>query len=300
MKDWCWSWNSNTSAIWCEELTQWTNPDAGKDWRQKEKGMTEDEMVGWHHWLDAHEFEQALGVGDAHGSLCVLQFMGSQRVWHDWVTELTDGFSRSHVLMWELDRKESWALKNWCYWTVVLVKTLESPLNCKEIKPVNPKGNQSWIFIGKTDAEAPILWPPDKKSSLISKHPNAGKDSRREEKGMRWLDGKTEDEMVGWHHQLDGYEFEQVLGVGDGQGSLVYCSTRCHKESDTTEWPKWSPHSSPDFFHFAKHQTLTPLKQCLSITPAKPLAPTILLSDSMNLTILASSYKWNYRIFVPF
>ena len=114
------------------------------------------------------------------------------------------GFSSGHVRMWEFDYKESWALKNWCFWTVVLDKTLESPLNCKEIKQVNPKGNQSWIFIGRTDAEAemPILWPPDVKNWLIWKDPDAGKDWRQEEKGT------TQDEMVGWHHQLDGYEFE--------------------------------------------------------------------------------------------
>ena len=106
------------------------------------------------------------------------------------------GFSSSRVWMWELDHKESWVLKNWCFWTVVLEKTLESPLDCIEIQPVHPKGNQSWIFIGRTDAkaEAPILWPPDVKSWLIGKDPDAGKDWRQEEKGM------TEDEMVGWHH----------------------------------------------------------------------------------------------------
>ena len=102
------------------------------------------------------------------------------------------GFSSGHVWMWELDCKESWALKNWCFWTVVLEKTLESPLDCKEIKPVNPKGNQSWIFIGRTDAEAgtPIIWPPDAKSWLIGKDPDAGKEWRGRQ-GMRWLDGIT-------------------------------------------------------------------------------------------------------------
>ena len=115
--------------------------------------------------------------------------------------------------MWELDRKEGWALKKWCFWTVVLEKTLDSPLDCKEIQPVHPKGNQSWIVIGRTDAEAetPILWPPDVKSGLIWKDPDAGKDWRQEEKGT------TEDEMVGWHHWLNGHEFEQVLGDGEGQ-----------------------------------------------------------------------------------
>ena len=108
---------------------------------------------------------------------------------------------------------------NWCFWTVVL-KTLESLLDCKEIKAVNPKGNRSWIFIGRTDAEAetPILWLPDAKNWLIWKDPDAGKDWRREEKGI------TEDEMVGWHYQLDGHEFEQAQGVGDGQGGLTCCS----------------------------------------------------------------------------
>ena len=113
------------------------------------------------------------------------------------------GFSSSHVWMWELDYKESWALKNWCFWTVVLEKTLESPLDSKEIKPVHPKGDQSWVFIGRTDAEAetPILWPPDAKSWLIGKGPNTGKDWGQEEKGM------TEDEMAGWHHWLYGHGF---------------------------------------------------------------------------------------------
>ena len=114
------------------------------------------------------------------------------------------GFSSGHVWMWELNYKESWVLKNWCFWTVVLEKTLESPSDCKEIQPVHPKGNQSWMFIGRTDveAEAPILWPSDAKSWLIGKDPDAGKGWRWEEKGM------TEDEMVGWHHQLNGHEFE--------------------------------------------------------------------------------------------
>ena len=118
----------------------------------------------------------------------------------------------------ELDYKESWVPKNWCFWTVVL-KTLESPLDCKEIKLVNPKGTQSWIFIGRTDAEAetPVLWPPDGKNWLPGKDPDSGKDWRQEEKG------KTEDDMFGWHQQLNGYEFEQTLGAGDGQGSLACC-----------------------------------------------------------------------------
>ena len=113
------------------------------------------------------------------------------------------GFPDSHVWVWELDYKESWAPKNWCFWTVVLEKTLENPLDCKEIQPVHPKGDQSWVLIGRTEVEAetPKLWPPDAKNWLIGKDPDAGKDWRREEKGT------TEEEMVGWHHQLDGHEF---------------------------------------------------------------------------------------------
>ena len=130
------------------------------------------------------------------------------------------GFSSGHVWMWELDYKESWAQKNWCFWTVVLEKTLESPLDCKEIQSVNPKGNQPRIFIRRTDAEAeaPILWPPDMKSRLIGKHPGAGKDWRQEEKGV------TENEMVGWHHWFNGHESEQTQGDGKGQGSLAWLS----------------------------------------------------------------------------
>ena len=139
------------------------------------------------------------------------------------------GFSSSHVWMWELDYKESWALKNWCFWTVVLEKTLESPLNCKEIQPVHPKVNQSWMNIGKTDAETPILCPPDAKSWLIGKDPDAGKDWGQEEKGT------TEDEMVGWRHRLNGRGFGWTPGVGDGQGGLACCGSWDHKESDTTE-----------------------------------------------------------------
>ena len=125
------------------------------------------------------------------------------------------GFSSSHVWMWELDYKESWVPKNWCFWTVVFEETLESPLECKEMQLVNPKGNQSWVFTGRTDvkAETPVLWPPDAKSWFIWKDPDAGKDWRHK-KGM------TEDEMVGWHHRLNGHEIEQALRVGDEQGSL--------------------------------------------------------------------------------
>ena len=128
------------------------------------------------------------------------------------------GFSSSHVWMWELDYKESW-VQNWCFWTVVLKKTLENPLDCKEFKLVNPKGNQFWIFVGRTyaEAEAPKLWSPDAKNWLIGKDPDVGKNWRQEEKGMK------EDEMVGRYHQLDEHKFEQALGVGDGQRGLACC-----------------------------------------------------------------------------
>ena len=141
------------------------------------------------------------------------------------------GFSSSQVWMWELDCKKGWVLKNWCFSTVVLEKTLESPLNCKEIQSVSPKGNQSWMFIGRTDteAEALILWPPDVKSQLTGKDPDAGKDWRQEEKGT------PEHEMVGWNHCLNGHEFKQAVGDGKEQGSLVCCSSWCCQESDTAE-----------------------------------------------------------------
>ena len=121
-------------------------------------------------------------------------------------------FPSSHVWMWEMDHQEGWASKNWCFWTLVLEKTLESPLDSKEIKPVNPQGNQLWISIGRTDteAEASILWPPDAKSQLIGKDPDARKDWGQEGKGV------TEDEMVGWHHRLNGHEFEQTQGESVG------------------------------------------------------------------------------------
>ena len=138
--------------------------------------------------------------------------------------------------MWELDYKESWALKNWCFWTVVLEKTLESPLDCKEIQSVHPKGDQSWVFNGRTDVEAktPILWPPDVKSWLTEKDTDAGKDWEQEEKGT------TEDKIAGWHHRLDGREFGWTPGVGDRQGSLVCCGSWGHKELDTTERLNWT------------------------------------------------------------
>ena len=146
------------------------------------------------------------------------------------------GFSSGRVCMWELDYKESWAPKNWCFWTVVLQKTLERPLDCKEIQQVHPKGDQSWVFTRRTDVEGetPILWPPDAKSWLIGKDPEAGKDWGQEEKGT------TEDEMVGWHHHLNGHGFGWTPGIGDGQGGLVCCTSWGRKELDTTERLNWT------------------------------------------------------------
>jgi len=186
--------------------------------------------------------------------------------------------------MWELDHKEGWVLKNWCFWIVLLEKTLESPLDRKEIKPVNPKGNQPLIFIGRTDAEAeaPLLWPPDVKNWLTGKDPDAEKNWRQDEKVV------TEDEMVGWHHQLNGHEFEQTLGYSDEEGRLTCCSpwdcrvrhnlaTIKNKKKGTADpWTTWRLEAStffriespsityslpsliclvslhPQFFHFSK------------------------------------------------
>ena len=144
------------------------------------------------------------------------------------------GFSSGHVWMWEVNYEESWAPKNWCFWTVVWEKTLESPLDCKEIQPVHPK-DQSLVFIERSvvEAETPILWPPDAKSWLTGKHPDAGKDWGQEKKGT------TEDKMVGWHHRLNRHEFGWTPGAGDGQGGLACCGSWGPKESDTTEWLNW-------------------------------------------------------------
>ena len=152
------------------------------------------------------------------------------------------GFSSSHIWIWVLDYEESWVMKNWCFWTMVLEKTLESPLDCKEIQPVLPKGNQSWILIRRTAAEAetPILWPPDVKNWLIGKDLDAGKDWRQEDKGT------TEDEMVEWHLWLNGHEFEQDWGVGDGQGSLACCRPWGHRV-----WHDWVTELNWDKIYWA-------------------------------------------------
>ena len=148
--------------------------------------------------------------------------------------------------MWELDYKESWAPKNWCFWTVVLEKTLESPLDCKEIQPVHTEGDQPWDFFGRNDAKAetPILWPRHVKSWLTGKDSDAGRDWGQEEKGT------TEDETAGWHHGLDGCESEWTPGVGDGQGGLACGNSRGRKESDTTEGLNWIELNSDNHFAF--------------------------------------------------
>ena len=145
-------------------------------------------------------------------------------------------FSSGHLWRWELDCEESWVPKNWCFWTVVLVKTLESPLDYKEIQPVHSKGDQSWVFFGRTDAKAetPVLWPSDAKSWLIGKDSEAGRDWGQEEKGT------TEDEMAGWHHRLDGRESEWTPGVGDGQRGLTCCNSWGRRELDTTDRLNWT------------------------------------------------------------
>ena len=142
------------------------------------------------------------------------------------------GFSCGHVWMWELDCEESWVPKNWCFWTVVLEKTLESPLDCKEIQPVHSEGDQPWDFFGRNDAKAetPVLWPPHEKGWLIGKDSDAGRDWGQEEKGT------TEDEMAGWHHWLDIHESEWTPGDGDGQRGLVCCDSRGRKETQLSDW----------------------------------------------------------------
>ena len=154
--------------------------------------------------------------------------------------------------MWELDCEEIWVLKNWCFWTVVLEKTLESPLDCKEIQPVHSEGDKPWDFFGGNDAEdeTPVLWPPHAKSWLIGKDSDAGRDWEQEEKGT------TENEMARWHHWLDGRESEWTLGVGDRQGGLVCCDSWGHKESDMTEWLNWT-----DSIEKVKKQKQNPNKQ---------------------------------------
>ena len=181
--------------------------------------------------------------------------------------------------MWELDHKESWAPKNWCFWTVMLENTIESPLDFKEIQPIHPKGYQSWMFIGRIDFEVEILilWPPDAKSWLIWKEPNTGKDWRQEEKGT------TEDEMVGWHHRLNGHEFRWIPGVVDGQGGHVLRSMGSQRVGhDWATELNWayicqcsSPSSSTLSFPSVPH--VCPLCLCLYFCPVNRLICTIFL-----------------------
>ena len=191
----------------------------------------------------SHEIKRCLLLG--RKAMTNLDSIKKQRYYKD-LSSQSHGFSRSHVWMGELDHKKSWPPKNGCFWTVVLEKTLESPLDWKEIQPINLQENRSWVFIGKTDAEAetPILWPPDAKNWLLGKDPDTGKDWRQGEKET------TEDEMVGWHHQLDGHQSEQALTVGDGQGGLACCSPWTHKGSDMTEWLKGTYHQHIQIYNF--------------------------------------------------
>ena len=176
-----------------------------------------------------------------------------------------------------------WAPKNWCFWTVVLEKTLESPLDCKEIQPVHSKGDQSWRFIGRNDAkvETPVPWPPQAKSWLIGKASDAVRDWDQEEKGM------TEDEMAGWHHRLNGCESERTPGVGDGQEGLACCSSWGHKELDTTEWLNWteSDYLKIEYLVKIKNNNLNPLLQSLDL----PIAP---------LKWMPNNCHWNIVLFM--
>ena len=202
-KDWCWSWNSNTLATWCEELTQWKRPWC---WERLKAGGEGDDR-DWIYWMALPTWWTWVWASSGScwwtGKHGVLQLMGSQRVGHNWVTELnwTEDFERgqltpsNHVWMWELDCEESWGPKNWCFWTVVLEKTLESPSDCKEIQPVHPKGDQSLVFLGRTDAEAETLIHLMQRVDSLEKTLMLGGIGGRRRRGrqrMRWLDGITD------------------------------------------------------------------------------------------------------------
>ena len=204
------------------------------------------------------------------------------------------GFSSSHVWMWEFHCKESWTAKNW---TMVLEKTLESPLNCKAIQSVNPKWNQSRMFFGRTDVEAetPILWPPYAKNWLIGKDPHALQDWRQEEKGTK------EDDMVGWYHRLDGHEFEQALGIGDGQWSLM-CWSPWYGKSDMTEWLNgtdlsWSQSHSGQWPQISQRK----IRLKIYLTYDGDIARQYLMSHlfkDLDLEIIHISGDWIGRLFV--
>ena len=195
--------------------------------------------------------------------------------------------------MWELDCEESWAPKNWCFWTVVLEKTLESPLDCKEIQPVHSEGDQPWEFFGRTDAEAetPILWPPHAKSWLIGKDPDVGKDWRQEEKGT------TADKMVGWHHRLDGHEFESTLVVGDGLKVLVCCSSCSRKELEMTEWLNWTD----EFYQFLYYIWILIHLVFIFVYGVRKCSSFILLQvvDQFYHHLLLERFSFLYFIFLP-
>ena len=202
------------------------------------------------------------------------------------------GFSSGHVWMSELDYIESWVLNNWCFWTVELEKTLESPLDCKEIQPVHPKGDESWVFIGRTDfeAETPILWPPDAKSWLIWKDPDAGKDWGQEEKEM------TEDEMVGWCHWLNGHGFGWTPGDGDGQGGLPWCGSWGCKRSNMTEWLNWTELIYVDVGKLKKNLYLSINIQISSFFPFhNHLSVEVEINIYINLILFFSVPYWNYN-----
>jgi len=180
--------------------------------------------------------------------------------------------------MWELDYKESWVPKNICFLTVVLDKTLESPLDCNKIQPVHTKADQPWVFIGRTDVEAetPVFWPSDVKSWLIGKDPDIGKDWGQEEKGT------TGDEMVRWQHRLNGHRFGWTPGVVDGQGGLVYCRSWGCKESNTTEWLNWT--ELKPFFYYFSYLDFSSLPAAFEQTTMKQKrCPIYLVANSVNV-----------------